>query len=1440
MRKFCLLSTLVFALLSSAKVNAQDFSNKGKEFWLAYSYHVGMLNAGGAPVMTLYITSDINTTYTVEIFGVATIATGAINAGQVVTVIVPTAYFINNEGLFTNKAIRVSADKPVVVYSYITRNAASGATLALPTTVLGREYISMNYTQISNETNSYSYITIVAVDNNTSVEITPSADTKNGWLANTTYTVTLNKGEIYQVLGKLAGNSGVDLTGSTIKSVSSGGAGCKRIAVFSGSGKISIGCASAGSSDNLYQQLYPVATWGKKYLTAPSYSRPNAIYRIAKSTALANVYLNGVLIPAASFINNIYYEFSNSTPNKIESDQPISVAQYFTTQNCFGNGAPYDPEMIMLNPVEQNIDKVTLVSSNLVATTNRQHHLQVIIKNSGTALTSFKLDGVVVPAISWTAHPNDPAYSYAYLSNVAQGYHTLSSDTGFNALAYGYADAETYGYSAGSNIKDLYQFVSVANQYATVDFPAACKGAPFSLSMTFPYQPTQIVWQFNGLFPDVTLNSPVFNSTSVVNGRTLYKYDLVGTFSVPTAGTYPIKVIAQNPTADGCSGVQEIDYELQVYNLPVADFNFNTNGCVSTPVSFTDNTSNTSGRPITHWHWNFGDNNVANDVTTVSHTYAGPGSYTVKYTVITDVGCKSDTMPHTVVLNDPPVALFSPASPYCAGKTITFTNQSTVSTGSIVKWTWNFGDASPVVNALTGADQTHAYAATGTYTVTLEVETASGCRSTVASQTITVRPNPVVNFNLPNVCLPAGAAQFTSSSTISDGTENQFGYSWNFGDATPVATVQNPLHNYTAAGPFDVALTVTSNNGCATTLTQNLATIYPEPKAIFPQPAEVCFGAPVSFTDQSTATGSSITQWLWDFGDATTSTLQNPTKTYAGAGTYTVTLTVTSAIGCKSVSAANIASHQVVVNALPTANFNTSIPGCAGQGVTFTSTSVPNVGNIVKWTWNYGDASTAVLTSGTPFVHSYATINTYNATLQVETDKGCVSTVFAKDIVINQVPLAGFAVPDICVNDNFAPFTDTSKIATGTITAWEWNFGDANATAGNPNTSVLQNPTHHYTLPGNYTAQLIATSNTGCKDTITNTVKVNGGILTPQFALENTTALCSNKSITIKDASTINGGSILRLEIYWDITDLTNKTIDNTPAAGETYTHTYPEFGTPASKTYTIRYEVYSGITCVNSITRDITMLATPQLAFGSVLPVCSNVPPFQVTQALLTNVLPGSGAFTGTGVSPTGLFDPQAAGNGTHSLTYTYTGNNGCSNSVNQAIIVNPTPVADAGPDKFVLEGGYITLTPALITGIPVTYTWTPALYLNNPSIANAQASPTTDFTYTLTVTSDKGCTDDDQVFVKLLKSLVIPNIFSPNGDGIHDKWVIEYLESYPGCVVQIYNRYGQMIQRYVNYTTPWDGRINGKDAPVGTYYYVIDPKNGKKPLTGFVDIIR
>jgi gliding motility-associated-like protein len=113
-------------------------------------------------------------------------------------------------------------------------------------------------------------------------------------------------------------------------------------------------------------------------------------------------------------------------------------------------------------------------------------------------------------------------------------------------------------------------------------------------------------------------------------------------------------------------------------------------------------------------------------------------------------------------------------------------------------------------------------------------------------------------------------------------------------------------------------------------------------------------------------------------------------------------------------------------------------------------------------------------------------------------------------------------------------------------------------------------------------------------------------------------------------------------------------------------------------------------------------------------------------------------------------------------------------------------------------------------------------------------------DIRYLLTVTARGGCTDTSSVFIKVLKFPSIPNIFSPNGDGVHDRWIIDYLDTYPGSTVDIYNRYGQPIFHSDGYRVPWDGTINGKPVPVGTYYYIVNPKNGRGVMSGYVDVIR
>jgi gliding motility-associated-like protein len=91
-----------------------------------------------------------------------------------------------------------------------------------------------------------------------------------------------------------------------------------------------------------------------------------------------------------------------------------------------------------------------------------------------------------------------------------------------------------------------------------------------------------------------------------------------------------------------------------------------------------------------------------------------------------------------------------------------------------------------------------------------------------------------------------------------------------------------------------------------------------------------------------------------------------------------------------------------------------------------------------------------------------------------------------------------------------------------------------------------------------------------------------------------------------------------------------------------------------------------------------------------------------------------------------------------------------------------------------------------------------------------------------------------------KANKIFTIPNVFSPNADNINDTWNIKGLRDYENCIVEIYNRYGQLIFRSVGYNQPWDGTYHGSKMPVATYYYVIDLRNGERPIGGSVTLLR
>jgi gliding motility-associated-like protein len=238
-------------------------------------------------------------------------------------------------------------------------------------------------------------------------------------------------------------------------------------------------------------------------------------------------------------------------------------------------------------------------------------------------------------------------------------------------------------------------------------------------------------------------------------------------------------------------------------------------------------------------------------------------------------------------------------------------------------------------------------------------------------------------------------------------------------------------------------------------------------------------------------------------------------------------------------------------------------------------------------------------------------------------------------------------------------------------------------------------------------------------------------------------------------------------------------------------------------------------------------------------LPVlCSNASPVQLTQGRVTNGLAGTGIYTGEGIS-NNVLNPALITSNNPSVRYTFSTNQGCSACANQPLQIIAAPVVNAGPDKTIIIGGRTTLEGSLISGNNVRFAWSPVDGLTNANTLQPFASPVQTTTYTLTANTED-CSAKDSMVLTVQLLPVIPNAFSPNGDGINDVWIIQNLNSYPDVRVMIFDRYGQTMVSSIGYNIPWDGNYKGKPVPSGVYYYTIESRAGKIKQSGSVTLIR
>ncbi|HEX2907776.1 MAG TPA: PKD domain-containing protein, partial [Phototrophicaceae bacterium] len=329
----------------------------------------------------------------------------------------------------------------------------------------------------------------------------------------------------------------------------------------------------------------------------------------------------------------------------------------------------------------------------------------------------------------------------------------------------------------------------------------------------------------------------------------------------------------------------------------------------------------------------------------------GVGASTQIAAVPTATGLSSLTTP-TVATLAPTVATLSPDEATQAALSAT-----------------PFASATLTPEASVTAAETATITLTATLTPTSTLTATNSPTATLLPTATAALPRPSANFSANPISGSAPlAVTFLNYSTGTITT-----YAWNFGDGG-TSNQLNPAHTYFTAGTYPVSLTVTGPGGTASAtinIIVNAATA--APVASFMANPTTGY-APLNVTFTSTSTGS-ITAYAWNFGDGGTSNQANATHSYASAGTYTVSLTVTGPGG------SNTASTTIIVNAVPAApvaSFTANpVTGNAPLNVTFTNTST---GSITTYAWNFGDGSTSAQANPT---HSYVSGGTYTASLTV-------------------------------------------------------------------------------------------------------------------------------------------------------------------------------------------------------------------------------------------------------------------------------------------------------------------------------------------------------------------------------------------------------------------------------------------------------------------------
>ena len=394
---------------------------------------------------------------------------------------------------------------------------------------------------------------------------------------------------------------------------------------------------------------------------------------------------------------------------------------------------------------------------------------------------------------------------------------------------------------------------------------------------------------------------------------------------------------------------------------------------------------------------------------------------------------------------------------------------------------WDFDDPNALSNSDTAivVNPAYTYVYPGMFNPTLTVTNANGCTAT-SSEPLTISPYPIASFTANDECM-GDAVSFVNNSSISSGVNLVSTWDFNTIDATTTnvsnSTLSSVSYTYPAAASYNVSLSV-SAAGCSNSINQNI-TVHPNPVAMFSLSSNdtICPNQTFNLINSTDTNVISNISFNWNFGNLATSSVFSPSYSYENSNPYNITLTATTPFGCT-----DDLSQTLVVSDLPSPSF-TFANSCEDSLIYFDN-SLTDSSHV--YFWNFDNNSTDSVMDPT---YAFLNYGLKSVQLKVTNIFGCI------DSVTNQVevfpnPLAFFPPTRGCNGNDINFFGANSTIPTGSISTYEWLYGDGYNSSSSSSNSVhsYSNPTAN--LTHKYNATLQVTSDLGCTNSFSDSVTI--------------------------------------------------------------------------------------------------------------------------------------------------------------------------------------------------------------------------------------------------------------------------------------------------------------------------------------------------------------